>query len=72
VSIIVPVYKEDDDRRHVNGVRLCLCSAVTNKPVVHSPGCIWAWRTTVDNVDWERLWIHPPERLSGSYTSRAI
>jgi hypothetical protein len=32
---------------HVDGVRLCLRIAVTNKPIVHLPGEIGVWRATV-------------------------
>jgi hypothetical protein len=33
---------------HVDGVRLCLRIAPTNRPVVHCPGDIWVWRTMVE------------------------
>jgi hypothetical protein len=32
----------------VGGVRLRLWTAATNRPVVHPPGDIWAWRATVE------------------------
>jgi hypothetical protein len=33
---------------HVKRVRLCLWTAVTNKPIVHPPGGIWVWRTKLE------------------------
>jgi hypothetical protein len=40
----------------------CLWTAATNRPIVHPQGDIWAWRTVVDDVNWGKLPIHPPER----------
>jgi hypothetical protein len=39
----------DDD---VHGVRLRLWTVVTNRPIVHPPGNIWAWRTMVEWYQW--------------------
>jgi hypothetical protein len=33
---------------HVDGVRPRLWTEVTNGPIVHPPGDIWAWRATVE------------------------
>jgi hypothetical protein len=30
-----------------DGVRLCLVTAATNRPIVHPPGDMWAWRAMV-------------------------
>jgi hypothetical protein len=39
---------------HVDGVRLRLWTAVTNGPIVHSPGDIWARRTMEEFWCWQR------------------
>jgi hypothetical protein len=36
---------------HVGGVRPCLWTATSNRPIVHPPDYIWEWRTT---VEWYR------------------
>jgi hypothetical protein len=33
---------------HVDGLMLRLWIAATNRPIVHLPGDIWAWRTTME------------------------
>jgi hypothetical protein len=35
-------------------VSLRLWTAANNGPIVSPPGDIWAWRTMVDDVDWEK------------------
>jgi hypothetical protein len=58
-SLLVLVY-DDDDHHHVDGTRLRLWTAATNGPIVHPPGDIWAWRKTVDDIDWGNPTIRPP------------
>jgi hypothetical protein len=60
-SLLVLVYDDDDDD-HVDGMKLRLWTAVTNGPIVHPPGDVWAWRKTVDDIDWGNPTIRPPER----------
>jgi hypothetical protein len=43
---------------HVDGVRLCLCMAATNGPIVRPPEDAWVWRTM---VEW--YWNGKPEEL---------
>jgi hypothetical protein len=43
--------RRNDDDDHVDGVRLRLWIAATNRPIVHPLGDIWAWRTM---VEWHR------------------
>jgi hypothetical protein len=48
---------------HVDGVRLCLWTAVTNGTTVHSPGDIRVWRVTVE-WRWQGKTKKPERNLS--------
>jgi hypothetical protein len=43
---------------HVDGVRLYLWTAATNR-LIHPPNDIWVERAMVDDVDWGKLLIRP-------------
>jgi hypothetical protein len=53
---------------HVDGVRIRLWTATTNKPIVQPPADIRAWRTMTEWHQQGSLPIRPPE-LSGNPTS---
>jgi hypothetical protein len=40
---------------HVDGVKLCLWTVATNRPVVHLPGDIWAWGRGRMVLTWVNL-----------------
>jgi hypothetical protein len=57
-----PRKSKDDDHHHVDGERLHLWTAAINGPIVHSPGDIWAWRST---VKWYRQGKTPDSSTRG-------
>jgi hypothetical protein len=56
VGIILEWYEWGWNSANFDGVRMCLWTAATNRPVGHPPGDIWVWRATV-----ERYWQGKPK-----------
>jgi hypothetical protein len=71
VSSINNQLKENvfDDDDGVNGVRLWLWTAATNRPIVHPPGDIWAWRTS--GMRWQGK-AHLSNRAPGNSTGSQL